>query len=371
MARRHDRSSELLDPASKATRSAPSRRAQPLEVTAGAAAEVDVLSDVLRTVKLTGALFFPLEASSPWADEIPAAPVFAPMVLPGAQHVLSYHIITQGACWATFRGGPAVHLEAGDTLVVPHGDPYVMSSGPGMRSAVPVNAVLSFFRQMATGSAPSVVTEGGGGREHAHLVCGFLGCDVRPFNPVLETLPRVIHLQRPGAERDRLSPLIEFALAESRQRESGAKCVLLRLSEVLFVEVVRRYLNGLEAGQTGWLAGLRDPMVGHALALLHDRPTHSWTLERLAREIGASRSALADRFTQFVGQPPMRYLAQWRMQLAARLLSDGSAKVVAVARNVGYDSEAAFSRAFKKIVGMSPAVWRAPTSTHRPRLRGR
>jgi AraC-like DNA-binding protein len=129
--------------------------------------------------------------------------------------------------------------------------------------------------------------------------------------------------------------------------------------------------NGLEAGQTGWLAGLRDPMVGHALALLHDRPSHSWTLERLAREIGASRSALADRFTQFVGQPPMRYLAQWRMQLAARLLSDGSAKVAAVARNVGYDSEAAFSRAFKKIVGMSPVVWRTPTSTHRPRLRGR
>jgi AraC-like DNA-binding protein len=331
---------------------------KPLDVVAGAGAGVDVLSDVLRTVKLTGALFFPLEASSPWADEIPAATVFAPTVIPGAQHVVSYHIVTHGACWATLLDGPSVHLEAGDILVVPHGDPYVMSSAPGIRSEAPVDAVLSFFRQMATGSAPSVVTEGGGGPERVDLVCGFLGCDVRPFNPVLQTLPRLVHLQRPGAEHDRLSPLIEFALAESRQRQSGAKCVLLRLSEVLFVEVVRRYLNGLEAGQTGWLAGLRDPVVGHALALLHDRPAHSWTLERLAREIGVSRSALADRFTLVVGQPPMRYLAHWRMQLAARLLSDGAAKVVAVARDVGYDSEAAFSRAFKKIAGTSPETWR-------------
>lgn len=134
--------------------------------------------------------------------------------------------------------------------------------------------------------------------------------------------------------------------------------MLLRLSEVLFVEVVRRYLDGLAAGQTGWLAGLRDPIVGHALALLHDRPAHSWALEGLAREIGVSRSALADRFTQFVGQPPMRYLAHWRMQIAARSLADGGAKVAALAHDVGYDSEAAFSRAFKKIVGMSPAAWR-------------
>lgn len=362
MAKHHDRSSELLAPASKASKAPPavaqSGGARPLEMAAGAAAEVDVLSDVLRTVKLTGALFFPLQATSPWADEIPAATVFAPAVLRGAQHVVSYHIVTRGACWATPVDGPAVRLEAGDILVVPHGDPYVMSSAPGMRSEAPTDAVLSFFRQMATGTAPSMVTEGGGGPERADLVCGFLGCDVRPFNPVLETLPRLVHLSRPAAANDHLGHLIEFALAESRLRRSGAQCVLLRLSEVLFVEVVRRYLDGLAAGQTGWLAGLRDPIVGHALALLHDRPAHSWTLERLAREIGVSRSALAERFTQFVGQPPMRYLAHWRMQLAARLLSDSAAKVAAVARDVGYDSEAAFSRGFKKIVGIPPATWR-------------
>ncbi len=358
MARLHDQPSKLLAPASKAPpASTQSDGAEPL-LAPTTGAEVDVLSDVLRTVKLTGALFFRLEASSPWADEIPGATIFAPTVLPGVQHVVSYHIVTHGACWATILGGPTVPLEAGDILVVPHGDPYVMSSAPGMHSEAPADAVLSFFRQMASGSAPSVVTEGGGGPERADLVCGFLGCDVRPFNPVLETLPRLVHLPRPVAGPDRLWPLIEFALAESRQRRSGAKCVLLRLSEVLFVEVVRRYLDGLAAGQTGWLAGLRDPIVGQALASLHDRPANPWTLEGLAREIGVSRSALADRFTQLVGQPPMRYLAHWRMQIAARSLSDGAAKVAALAHDVGYDSEAAFSRAFKKIVGTSPAAWR-------------
>jgi AraC-like DNA-binding protein len=205
-----------------------------------------------------------------------------------------------------------------------------------------------------------MVIDGGGGPEHADLVCGFLGCDVRPFNPVLEALPRLVHLRRPPdvSVRDRLSPLVEFALAESRQRRSGAQSVLLRLSEVLFIEVVRRYLDSLAAGRTGWLAGLRDPIAGRALAMLHDRPAAPWTLEQLAKDIGVSRSALADRFAHVVGQPPMRYLARWRMQLASRLLADGTAKVSAVALDVGYQSEAAFSRAFKEIVGVSPATWR-------------
>lgn len=324
-------------------------------------AAVDVLSDVLRTLKLTGALFFPLEASSPWADEIPAAAALVPSVLPGAQHVVSYHIVSAGICWMTLVDSPAVRLEPGDVVVVPHGDAYVMSSAPGMRSEMPAEAVLTFFRQMATGSSPSIVIEGKGEPERTDLVCGFLGCDVRPFNPVIEALPRLVHLKRPPAvsEHDRLTSLVEFALAESRQRRSGAQSVLLRLSEVLFIEVIRRYLDSLGAPRTGWISGLRDPIVGRALSLLHDRATETWTLERLAKDVGVSRSALADRFTHIVGQPPMRYLAHWRMQLASRLLLDGSAKVSAVAFEVGYHSEAAFSRAFKEIVGVNPSAWRS------------
>lgn len=360
MAEHHDRSSEFVAAASgAAVDAAPGSAGAP-----GHGATGDVLSDVLRTIRLTGALFFAFEACSPWADEIPMSTALVPSILPGAQHVVSYHIVSKGTCWVTLADGPSVQLDTGDIVVIPHGDTYVMSSAPGMRSEIPADAVLMFLRQMATGSALSMVIEGGGGPERADLVCGFLGCDVRPFNPVLEALPRLIHLQRPPevSTHDRLGPLIEFALTESRQRRAGAQSVLLRLSEVLFIEVIRRYLDSLAADRTGWLAGLRDPMIGRALVVLHDRPAVPWTLERLAKEIGVSRSALAARFTHVVGRPPMRYLAHWRMQLASRLLADGTAKVSAVALDVGYESEAAFSRAFKQIVGVSPATWRRRSS---------
>jgi len=361
VAERHDPSSEFLaTPSSGEALTVAAEDAPPYATPPGADATTDVLSDVLRTIRLTGALFFPFEASSPWADEIPAASGLASLILPGAQHIVSYHIVSAGTCWISVADGPAVHLEAGDIAVIPHGDAYVLSSAAGMRSTMSPDAVLLFFRQMAIGSAPSVVIEGGGGPERADLVCGFLGCDVRPFNPVLEALPRLVHLKRPEiSAHDRLRPLIEFAVSESRQRRPGAKSVLLRLSEVLFIEVVRRYLDVVAVAQTGWLAGLRDPAIGHALARLHETPATPWTLERLAKQVGMSRSALADRFTHIVGQPPMRYLAHWRMQLASRLLADGTAKVSAVALDVGYQSEAAFSRAFKEIVGVSPASWRS------------
>jgi len=190
-------------------------------------------------------------------------------------------------------------------------------------------------------------------------VCGFLGCDVRPFNPLLATLPRLLHVRGAfGATEHPLTKLIELAVAESRQKRAGGECVRLSLSELMFVEVVRQHLAMLPAERTGWLVGLRDPLVGRALALLHERPARPWTLPRLAKEVGSSRSTLADRFTHFVGLSPMRYLGNWRMQLAARLLADGTSKLSAVAADVGYDSEAAFSRAFKKIVGVAPANWR-------------
>jgi AraC-like DNA-binding protein len=194
--------------------------------------------------------------------------------------------------------------------------------------------------------------------QQVHLVCGFLGCDAHPFNPVLAALPRLVHLRRlSGPDADRLGHLIDFALAESRARHAGGDCVLLRLSELMFVEVVRRHLAALPPDRIDWLAGLKDQVVGVALALLHNQPTLAWSLERLAKDVGVSRSTLAARFTEFVGQPPMQYLARWRMQLAARLLAEG-AKVSAVALDVGYQSEAAFSRAFKRMVGAPPALWR-------------
>ena len=342
MGGRHDRESELPAPRSgvqQATR--------------------DVLSDVLHAAKLTGALFFLVDAAPPWEVGVPESKAFAPIILPRVQHVISYHVVTHGRCWGALIGRPPVALAAGDILVFPHGDPYVMSSAPVEHDDVEVASSIEFFRLMAAGRLPFTVTEGGSGAERLHLMCGFLGCDARPFNPLLQTLPRMLHVHGASApEPDLLSRLIELTIAESRADRAGGECIRLRLSELLFVEVVRRHLASLPAAQTGWLAGLKDRAIGRALSLLHERPERAWTLDELARAVGLSRSALADRFSGFVGQPPMQYLTHWRMQVAARLLADGAPKVASVALQVGYSSEAAFSRTFKKVTGVSPAEWR-------------
>jgi AraC-like DNA-binding protein len=325
----------------------------------GDAREPDALSDVLRAVRLTGALFFTVDASSPWVAESPASPTLGPLILPRAQHVVSYHVVTEGRCWAEIAGEAPVQLEAGDVVVIPHGQAYAMSSGPGMLGSFSTDEMVSWYRQMMAGELSLNVVEGEGGPERRRILCGFLGCDALPFNPVLQALPPLVHVRNPaGPARDRLSHLIDFALAEVREPRAGRACVLLRISELMFVEVVRRHLGALPAEQTGWLAGLRDPLVGRALALLHAQPAHPWTVEELANRSGLSRSTLAERFTELVGQPPMQYLTRWRMQLAASLLTAEPAKISAVASEVGYESEAAFSRAFKSLVGFSPAVFR-------------
>jgi AraC-like DNA-binding protein len=323
---------------------------------------IDPLSDVLRAVRPTGAVFFRVDATSPWVIEMPETSALAAVTLPHAQHVISYHIVTRGTCYGSLLGDAPVQLGEGDVLVFPHGNPYLMSIAPGTRGGPDVAEVLGFMAEMAAGRLPFTVAEGGGGAEELGLVCGFLGCDVRPFNPLLAALPRLLHVRHAFAASDPLGRLIDFAVLESQERRAGGECVRLRLSELMFVEVVRRYLSGLPAEQTGWLAGLRDRSVGRALALLHERPGDTWTLEKLANDVGVSRSVLAERFTHFVGDPPMQYLARWRMQVAARLLADGEAKVSAVALQVGYESEAAFSRAFKKVAGVPPAAWRRARS---------
>lgn len=353
----------LHDPASRSHDSASVPKPLPARPRTPAPVPVepgrDVLSDVLRVIKLTGALFFQVDASSPWSVEVPEAGSFAHTILPRAQHVISYHIITKGSGWVTVGDDPPMEFTEGDILVIPQGDRYGMSGAPGERSGLTPEDSLDFFRAMAAGQLPSVVSEGGGGPVLAKYVCGFLGCDARPFNPLLGALPRLMRIPRvSSASGDFLDRLIELTFVEAPLRRAGAECIRLRLSELMFVEVVRRYLETLPLGQTGWLAGLRDPVIGKAIALLHGDPARTWGLEALARESGVSRSVLAARFAHLVGCPPMQYLASWRVQLAARLLADGTAKVSAVGRDVGYESEAAFSRSFKRIAGLSPAEWR-------------
>jgi AraC-like DNA-binding protein len=324
----------------------------------------DVLSELLSAVRLTGSVFFDVTATSPWVAEAPPSAKIAGNVTPGAQHAIEYHVVTRGSCWISLVDDNAfepVRLVEGDIAVMPQGDPHALSSEPGMR-AEPVWEVHQ--RPADENTLPFKLTTGSGGPSDAHLLCGFFSCDVRPFNPLLGSLPRFIRCGRgaSNASTGLLDNFIRFATTETNNKRAGSQSVLNRLSELMFVEVIRMYMDQLAENNTGWLAGLRDPLVGRALTLLHARPARAWTLDELATEAGASRSALAERFAHLTGYPPIQYLTQWRMQLAAKQLSDTNAKVAAVAEAVGYDSEAAFSRAFKKATGRSPSEWRAGSS---------
>ena len=314
----------------------------------------DVLSDVLRAVRLTGAVYFDFELSSPWVVEAPPSREIVGKVMPGSQRVIEYHLIARGTGWGHAVGQEPFRLREGDLIVFPQGDAHVISSAPGMRAAPDMEA----FARAST-ALPMFYELGGGGPERARIVCCFLGCDERPFNPLLMALPSVIHLSAAGPEATNgwLGTLLSIAAKESGSGRAGGENVLARISELMFVETIRHYLERLPAAETGWLAGLRDPMIGQALVALHREPRKPWTVERLARVVGLSRSVLAERFTVMIGQPPMQYLALWRMQLASRLLLDGD-PVASVASAIGYESEAAFRRAFKRLVGRPPATWR-------------
>lgn len=320
----------------------------------------DVLSELLSAVRLSGSVFFDITAVPPWVAEAPPSTQIANDVTPGAQHAIEYHVVTRGACWISLVNDDSfkpVRLEQGDIAVMPQGDPHALSSEPGMRA----DPIMEIHRRPPDDNAlPFKLTTGSGGPSDAHLVCGFFSCDVRPFNPLLESLPRFIRCGRGASNTSSglLDNFIQLATAEANNKRAGSQSVLNRLSELMFVEVIRMHMDQLADSNTGWLAGLRDSLVGRALTRLHARPAYAWTLEELAAEAGASRSALAERFTHLTGYPPIQYLTQWRMQLAAKQLADTNAKVATVAEAVGYDSEAAFSRAFKKVTGRSPREWR-------------
>jgi AraC-like DNA-binding protein len=322
----------------------------------------DTLSDVLRNVRLRGAVFFSVSGNSGWVAEAPPARQIAPLLLRGVDHVMEYHVVASGTCWAALTDGPSVRLAAGDVVMFPHGDAHVVSSGPGMRGAID----LDWFAQVAGERWPVQVTYDGldvsrapappSGAD-ATIVCGFLGCDLQPFNPLIEALPRMLHL-RAGSDDAWIAQFAQQAISESRAQRPGGEAMLARLSEMMFVDAVRRYADTLPEQSAGWLAGLRDRFVGKALALVHEKPAHDWTIDELGRGVGLSRSALHERFVQLLGVAPMQYLAQWRMQTAARLLLETRSTVAAIALDVGYDSEAAFARAFKRFVGKPPAAWR-------------
>ena len=326
----------------------------------------DTLSDVLRAVRLRGAVFFYVQGNDPWVAETPRSKEIIPAILPGVDHMMEFHVVTHGSCWAAIAGEEPVRLEQGDIVLFPQGDHHVMSSAPGLRAPAENHEIYFAPRPRQMPFALSVGEPGGstalldgGGRQQATLVCGFLGCDARPFNPLLASMPRVLRIPGLGSEGSSwIGGFLRTVVDESNRKRAGGEAVLERMSEMLFVEVLRRYADTLPLDQTGWLAGMRDPAVGRALSLMHQRPGQAWTLDRLGDEAAISRSTLHERFVHFLGQPPMQYLAQWRMQLAAGWLRGTDAKVIDIALEVGYENEAAFSRAFRRAVGESPAAWR-------------
>lgn len=324
----------------------------------------DALSDLLRSVRIRGAVFYYVSCRDQWSAEAPEAKEIAEAVMPGCEHVMEYHMIAKGSGWAAVSGQPPVKLGIGDVVIFPQGDRHVMSSAPDLK---PIRRTADWVFSTRNDPRPKPISYHHGVVDPgAHLpvdeadtiaVCGFLGCDLRPFNPLIAALPRILHLPA-AAAGEWVARVIDQAVAESINRGPGGDAVLERLAEMMFVDAARRYLNRLPEDATGWLAGLRDRFVGRALTRLHERPDHPWSVEELAREVGLSRSALHERFMEYLGQTPMQYLAHWRMQLGARMLRESTRNVATIALEVGYDSEAAFSRAFRRIVGMPPAAWR-------------
>jgi AraC-like DNA-binding protein len=324
----------------------------------------DTLSDLLRSVRLRGAVYFYVSLRDQWSAEASAAGEIAAAVMPGCEHVMEYHMVAKGNGWAAVSGQAPVRLAVGDIVMFPQGDPHVISSAPDLapnrrepewvfaRRNDPKPIPVSVRHGVVDDTARMPAEDA-----EAILVCGFLGCDLRPFNPLVAALPRMLHL--PAARAGNwVARVIDQAVAESNDPRPGGDAVLERLAEMMFVDAARRYLDGLPENAIGWLAGLRDRYVGKALALMHERPEHAWSVDDLAREVALSRSAFHERFVQYVGQPPMQYLANWRIQVGARLLRESSRNVAAIAQDVGYDSEAAFSRAFRRVMGKPPAAWR-------------
>jgi AraC-like DNA-binding protein len=326
----------------------------------------DPLSDVLPAVRLRGAVFFYVEGSNPWVVETPRSHQLIPAILPGVEHLMPFHWIAGGSCWTALAGEGSTRLDEGDLVLYPQGDHHVMSSAPGMRAKLVDPGIYFTPRPAQLPFAIAVTDQGmttarlrGGGAEHATVVCGFLGCDARPFNPLLASLPRMLRMPGVAAERSSwIASFLRSVVEESNRKRPGGEAVLERMSEMLFVGALRHYADSLPRDQTGWLAGMRDEAVGRALALIHERPAEPWTLERLGEAAALSRSVLHERFDHLIGQPPMQYLAQWRMQLPVGRLRDSDAKLGNVALEVGYENEAAFSRAFKRAVGESPGAWR-------------
>ena len=310
----------------------------------------DALSDLLRVVRLSGGVFLDAEFTAPWCVAAQAEPWEYRDLMADPARVISFHYVVDGRLVLQLPNEPPLELHGGAIVLLPRNNAHTLASGEGLRPADQI-------KPEQPDGGPLRIRYGGGG-EKTHIVCGVLGTDARN-HPLLDTLPSTLVLDLKGDPAcEWIATSFRYAAGELTAVRAGSAIALAKLSELLFVEAVRRYLETLPEDRRGWLAGLRDPVVGRALALLHTHLARPWTAEELAREVGASRSAFADRFTALMGVPPMRYLTGWRMQVATERLRETHRSVAQIATEVGYESEIAFSRAFKREFAASPAQWR-------------
>jgi len=324
---------------------------------------MDVLSEVLKVVKLKGALFYNGEFSSPWS--IYAAPPrdLARYFGTDTEQVIVYHFLTEGRASVRLENGNHLDLEAGDVVMLPHGDRHVVENGPPTKTLDDSEHLIEILSQGLK------LWRVGGGGEVTKFVCGYMACDPRLGQVFLSGLPPVFKISIRNQPSGRwLENSIRFSVDQAGRSQPGGEAVLGKVSEVLFVETLRAYIAQLPVNQTGWLAGARDRQVGKALALMHRNPEHPWTIAALATEAGVSRSVLAERFLHHLSESPMAYLTRWRLQLAAQMLSSTSYSVAQIAGEVGYESEAAFNRAFKREFEIPPARFRSHSRSSHEKL---
>jgi len=322
---------------------------------------MDVLSEMLKAVKLDGAVFFHGEFSSPWCARQPDGCSIAAYLSSSSTHVIIFHLLTEGRGYARIeKNGRPVSLSPGDIVMFPHGDAHLLGNGPPV---TPVDSAEQLQRVLAE---RRMLSQFGGGGELTKLICGYMACDLRLSQIFLAGLPSVLKINiRDSPSGKWLEDTLRYSVEHADASGPGGTAVVAKLSEALFADTLRRYIEKLPASQTGWLAGVRDPDVGKALALLHKQPSHPWTIASLANEVGLSRSVLAERFRHYLSDTPMGYLTRWRLQLAAQAVTSTSKSVAEVAGEVGYESEPSFNRAFKREFGIPPARFRSQSRSTR------